>query len=53
MEYIRRWENNLKSADSLAQVVEIRGGHHYIFLSEESRVLEEIKSFLQKLPTPH
>jgi len=53
MEYIHRWENNLKSADSLASVVELRGGHHYIFLSEEGEVLQEIKSFLLKLPTPN
>jgi len=51
MEYIHRWENNLKSADSAASVVELRGAHHYVFLSEEDEVLREIKSFLQKLPT--
>lgn len=51
MEYIHRWENNLKSADALAWVVELRGAHHYMFLSEEGQVLQEIKSFLEKLPT--
>lgn len=51
MEYIHRWETNLKNADSLATVVELRGAHHYIFLSEEGQVLQEIKFFLQKLPT--
>ncbi len=50
MEYIHRWENNLKSADSLASVAEIRGAHHYIFMSEEAEVLREIKSFLERLP---
>jgi len=53
MQYIHRWENNLKTADSLARVVELGGAHHYIFLSEESAVLREIKSFLEKLPAPN
>ena len=52
MEYIHRWENNLKSADPLASVVELRGAHHYIFLREEGKVLQEIESFLRKLPAP-
>jgi pimeloyl-ACP methyl ester carboxylesterase len=51
MEYIHRWENNLKSADPAASVVELRGANHYVFLSQEDEVLREIKSFLQKLPT--
>jgi non-heme chloroperoxidase len=51
MEYIHRWENNLKRADSLAKIVELRGAHHYIFLSEEREVLQAIRSFLQTLST--
>jgi pimeloyl-ACP methyl ester carboxylesterase len=50
MEYIHRWENNLKQADPLARVVELPGAHHYIFLREQTRVLQEIQSFLQALP---
>ncbi len=50
MEYIHRWENNLKRADSLATIVELPGAHHYVFLSEQSEVLREITSFLQTLP---
>jgi len=53
MEYIRRWENNLRSADSLAQVVELSGAHHYVFLSEQGEVLQNIQPFLEKLPTPN
>ncbi len=51
MEYVHRWENNLKRADPLATIVELPGAHHYMFLSEQSEVLRDIKSFLQTLPT--
>ncbi|HEY1216930.1 MAG TPA: alpha/beta hydrolase [Bryobacteraceae bacterium] len=51
MEYIHRWENNLKRANPLAKVVELPGAHHYMFLSEQAEVLREIRSFLQTLPT--
>lgn len=50
MEYIHRWENNLKRADTLARVEELPGAHHYMFLNEQTKVLEEIQSFLQTLP---
>jgi hypothetical protein len=53
MEYIHRWENNLRSADSLSQVVELSGAHHYVFLSEQSEVLHNIQSFLEKIPAPN
>ena len=51
MEYIHRWENNLKRANPFAKVVELPGAHHYMFLSEQADVLREIRSFLQTLPT--
>ena len=51
MEYIHRWENNLKNADPLAKVVELPGAHHYMFLDEPNKVLSEAESFLQTLPT--
>jgi pimeloyl-ACP methyl ester carboxylesterase len=50
MEYIHRWENNLKQADPMARVVELPGAHHYMFLDEEATVLKEIQSFLKTLP---
>jgi non-heme chloroperoxidase len=50
MEYIHRWENNLKQADPMARVVVLPGAHHYMFLDEEATVLKEIQSFLQTLP---
>jgi pimeloyl-ACP methyl ester carboxylesterase len=51
MEYLHRWENNLKREDAQARIVEVPGAHHYIFLSEEGEVLEAIRSFLKTLPS--
>ncbi len=48
MEFIGRWEDNLKRADNRASVVEIPGAHHYIFLNEEGVVLQHIQSFLER-----
>lgn len=50
MEFVHRWESNLKRADPRAAVVEIPGAHHYVFLSEQIVVLQRIKSFLETLP---
>lgn len=49
MQFIHRWEDNLKHADKRATVVEIPGAHHYIFLNEEGVILEHIRSFLETL----
>ncbi len=49
MQFIHRWESNLKSADSLAQVVEIAGAHHYMFQNEEADVLRHMRAFLAHL----
>ena len=50
MEFIHRWESNLKRTDPLAKVVEIPAAHHYMFLNEQAVVLQQIKSFLETLP---
>ena len=50
MEFIHRWENNLKRADPRASVVEIPGAHHYMFLKEQAFVLQQMNSFLEMLP---
>lgn len=49
MEFIHRWESNLKNADAKARIVELPGAHHYIFLSEEAQVLKETQTFLETL----
>lgn len=50
MQFIHRWEDNLKRADKRASVVEIPGAHHYIFLNEQGVVLQHIQAFLETLP---
>ncbi|MBV9269262.1 MAG: hypothetical protein JO061_24040 [Acidobacteriaceae bacterium] len=50
MQFIHRWEDNLKRADPHASVVEIPGAHHYMFLKEEGAVLQYIQSFFETLP---
>jgi pimeloyl-ACP methyl ester carboxylesterase len=49
MEFIHRWESNLKHADPLAQIVGLPGSHHYMFQNEEADVLRHMRSFLRVL----
>ena len=49
MEFIRRWESNLKKAVPSARIVEMPGAHHYLFLAEEAEILREIRPFLSDL----
>jgi pimeloyl-ACP methyl ester carboxylesterase len=49
MEFIHRWESNLKHADPRAHVVELPGAHHYMFQDEEADVLGEMRKFLRDL----
>jgi pimeloyl-ACP methyl ester carboxylesterase len=50
MQFIHRWEDNLKRADNSANIVEVPGAHHYIFLNEQGVVLQHVQSFLETLP---
>lgn len=49
MDFIHRWESNLKHADPLSQIIELPGAHHYMFQNEEADVLRHIKAFLRGL----
>jgi pimeloyl-ACP methyl ester carboxylesterase len=49
MEFIHRWESNLKNADPLAQIIELPGAHHYMFQNEEADVLRHMRLFLRAL----
>ena len=51
LEFIHRWEGNLKRAVPAARIVELPGAHHYLFQSEEADVLRELRSFLKSLDT--
>ena len=48
-EFVRRWEGNLKRAVPAASIVELPGGHHYLFQDEEADVLRELRRFLKGL----
>jgi non-heme chloroperoxidase len=49
MQFVRRWESNLKKAVPDARIVEMPGAHHYLFLAEEAEILREIGPFLSQL----
>jgi non-heme chloroperoxidase len=49
LEFLHRWQGNLKRAVPSARIVEIPGGHHYLFQNEEDRVLHELRAFLVSL----
>jgi hypothetical protein len=49
MQFIHRWEDNLKRADRRASVIEVPGAHQYIFLNEQRVVLKHIQAFLETL----
>lgn len=49
LEFIHRWQGNLKRAVPAARIVEIPGGHHYLFQNEEEWVLRELQAFLVSL----
>ena len=46
--YVERWKKNLKLAVPSAQIVELPGAGHYLFLAKEPVVLREIETFLAR-----
>ncbi len=50
MAYVERWVKNLKSGVPEARLVDLPGAGHYVFLTRESDVLRELRSFLGGLP---
>ena len=50
-EVMRPWQRRcieaFKAGPGLARVVELAGAHHYLFLSHEDRVVEEVLSFTE------
>jgi pimeloyl-ACP methyl ester carboxylesterase len=45
--FIDRWVANLKHSVPDARLVDTRGGRHYVFLTRESLVLNELRRFLR------
>jgi len=46
--YINRWNRNLVTAPGGARLVDIPGADHYIFISNEEDVIDELKAFLSR-----
>jgi non-heme chloroperoxidase len=44
--YVNRWRKNLQSAPGGVRIVDLPGANHYVFLSNESDVLRELRSFV-------
>jgi pimeloyl-ACP methyl ester carboxylesterase len=48
--FMDRWVANLKRGVPDAQVVNVTGGGHYLFITREAEVLREVHAFVAKLP---
>lgn len=46
MDFIRRWESNLKRAVPTAEIEEWPGADHYLFIRQQDRVIEALRKFL-------
>ena len=51
LEFVHRWQDNVKRAVPPARIVELPGAHHYLFQHEEATVLRELREFLEGLPS--
>ena len=49
MVYIKRYESSLLTAVPGARIVELPGANHYVFISNESDILREIRAFVPRL----
>lgn len=47
--YINRWNKNLLNAPSGVRLVDLPGADHYLFISNETDVLSEVRAFLASL----
>jgi len=45
IEFVHRWQGNLKRAVPDAHIVDLPGAHHYLFQDEETEVLRELRKF--------
>jgi pimeloyl-ACP methyl ester carboxylesterase len=48
--YVDRWTKNLKTGVPAARFVDLPGAGHFVFLTREADVLEEIRRFVARLP---
>ena len=47
--FIERWNKNLKSGVPRAQIIDLPGAGHYVFLTREAEVLNGVKTFAAAL----
>jgi len=47
--YLNRYESNMRAAKGGLRIVELRGADHYVFITNESEVLNELRKFLAGL----
>jgi non-heme chloroperoxidase len=50
--YTNRWKASLRRAPAGVRIVDLSGANHYLFLSNETEVLHEIRRFIAHLPKP-
>jgi non-heme chloroperoxidase len=53
--YVDRWKENMGHVKAGLRIVDLPGANHYIFLSNEADVFNELRTFLAHLPShpPH
>ena len=47
--FIERWNKNLKSGVPGAQIIDLPGAGHYVFLTRETEVLRGVREFVAAL----
>ncbi len=50
--YTNRWKASLRRVPAGVRIVNLAGANHYVFLSNGSDVLNEIRRFVAHLPKP-
>ncbi len=48
--FVDRWTKNLKAGVPKAQIIDLPGAGHYVFLTREAEVLKGVTEFVSRLP---
>jgi pimeloyl-ACP methyl ester carboxylesterase len=51
--YVLRWKKSLEHAQGGVHFVDLPGADHYVFLSNETDVVRDLRTFLDALSSPH
>jgi non-heme chloroperoxidase len=49
--FVDRWIKNLKTGVPLARVIDLPGAGHFVFLTREAEVVQELRRFVARLPS--